>query len=155
MKKIILAVSVLVVVAIGCLKKEDVKPCVSRTVAEDLPAMKKFATDSAITYQEHSSGILYQIIEPGTGATPNANSNVSARYRGRLLNGDLFDQSATPVDFNLSGVIQGWTIALQLLKEGGKMKMIIPSVLAYDCHPYYVAFHNQPLYFYVELVSVK
>ncbi len=143
------------VIVISCLKKDDPAPCVSKTVAEELPAMKKFATDSAINYQEHSSGILYEIIEPGTGATPNVNSTVSARYRGRLLNGDLFDQSTTPIDFSLSGVIKGWTIALPLLKEGGKMKMIIPSSLAYDCHPYYVAFHNKPLYFYVELVSVK
>ncbi|HMR85494.1 MAG TPA: FKBP-type peptidyl-prolyl cis-trans isomerase [Niabella sp.] len=158
MKKFLFVLSaglLLITAVTGCLKNEKATPCVSKTVQEELPAMIKYATDSSITYQQHESGILYEIIEPGTGANPTATSTVKAKYQGRLLNGQLFDGSTDGVSFNLSEVIKGWTIAVPLLKKGGKMKMIIPSSLAYDCHPYYPFFHNKPLYFYIELVDVQ
>lgn len=139
----------------GCFKDDDTKPCVSKTVEEELPAMKKYAEDNSISYLQHESGILYQIIEPGTGAQPTKTSTVKAKYEGKLLNGNKFDESTEGVSFNLSEVIQGWTTIVPLLKEGGKMKVIIPSSLAYDCHPYYPQFQNQPLYFYIELVDVQ
>ncbi|GAB3422616.1 FKBP-type peptidyl-prolyl cis-trans isomerase [Niabella aquatica] len=154
--KVYLIVSVLsAFILSGCLKNDEPDPCVSKTAEQELPAMIKYATDSAITYQQHESGILYEIIEPGTGANPTATSTVKAKYVGRFLNGQQFDASTGGVSFNLSEVIRGWTIAVPLLKEGGKMKMIIPSSLAYDCNPYYPAFHNKPLYFYIELVDVQ
>ncbi|WP_346236905.1 FKBP-type peptidyl-prolyl cis-trans isomerase [Niabella insulamsoli] len=157
MKKLLPSLLIVAVVTIvSCLKNDDdYKPCVSKTVDEERPAMEKFATDSAIAFQRHQSGILYEILEEGTGPAPNATSNVTAKYTGRFLNGQQFDASSTGIEFNLSGVIQGWTIAIPLIKEGGKIKMIIPSSLAYDCHPYYPQFQNQPLYFYVELVKVN
>lgn len=155
MKKVLLAAAAVALIAVACLKADKVEPCVSKTVEAELPAMKKFAEDSAITYQQHESGILYQIVQPGDGPNPTSNSTVAAKYRGYFLNGQMFDQSTTPAEFNLSQVIRGWTIILPLLKKGGAMKMIIPSSLAYDCHPYYVAFQNKPLYFYVELSDVK
>lgn len=131
------------VLVTGCLKNNEPEPCVSKTVEEELPAMIKYATDNSIPYQQHESGILYQIVEPGTGEQPTATSTVKAKYEGRFLNGQLFDESTEGVSFNLSEVIQGWTTIVPLLKKGGKMKMIIPSSLAYDCHPYYQAFHNK------------
>lgn len=137
----------------SCSKKE--KPCVSKSVEEELPAMKKYAEDNSINYQQHESDILYEIIEPGTGAQPTSSSTVKAKYEGRFLNGQKFDESTDGVSFNLSQVIPGWTTIVPLLKEGGKMKVIIPSSLAYDCHPYYPAFHNKPLYFSIELLEVE
>lgn len=139
----------------GCLKKDDVKPCTPKTPEEELPAMIKYATDNSISYQQHESGILYQVIEPGTGAQPAATSTVKAKYEGRFLNGQLFDESTEGVSFNLSGVIKGWTTAVPLLKEGGKMKMIIPSSLAYGCTGYLSIPPDQPLYFYIELLDVQ
>ncbi|MCH5597004.1 FKBP-type peptidyl-prolyl cis-trans isomerase [Niabella ginsengisoli] len=159
MKKILLLLFVATSVfgIIGCLKNDDdYKPCVAKTLEEDMPAMTKFATDSAISTMQDASGLLYQIIDPGTGASPTSNSTVTAKYVGRTLDGKGFDSSYVRdpggTQFQLNGVIEGWTIGIPKIKEGGKIKLIIPSSLAYGCayHP----LQNQSLYFYIELVKV-
>ncbi|MCH5689531.1 FKBP-type peptidyl-prolyl cis-trans isomerase [Niabella sp. W65] len=78
------------------------------------------------------------------------------KYVGRYTdNGQRVDASNLDreVSFTLNGVIQGWTIGIPKIKAGGKIKMIIPSSLGYGC--YQGTRMNQPLYFYVELISVK
>lgn len=144
---------VCIILAIGC-KRTTETPCESKSVESETPAMTKFATDSSINVTSDASGILYQIITPGTGATPTANSTVTAKYTGRFLNGTQFDASSNAT-FPLNGVIRGWQIAIPKIKAGGRIKMIIPSTLAYDCSPYYPQMQNKPLYFDVELISVQ
>ena len=64
----------------------------------------------------------------GTGASPDANDEVTVHYRGTLLNGQEFDSSlkrGEPISFPLNGVIPGWTEGLQLMKEGGKTTFYI------------------------------
>lgn len=142
----------------GCFKNEQPEPCTAKTVESEMPVMTKFATDSAIATTQDASGLLYQIIEPGTGTTPTASSNVTVNYTGRLMNGTKFDESLDgTVRFPLNGVIPAWTIALQKIKAGGKIKIITPSKLAYSCvyDPRFAQVNNQPLYFYVELLSVQ
>lgn len=81
-----------------------------------------------------ASGLQYQEIKAGTGKTPKATDKVSVNYRGTLLDGTEFDSSykrGTPASFPVTGVIPGWTEALQLMKEGGKWKLFVPSTLAY------------------------
>lgn len=144
-----------VIAATGCLKNEnDTQTCTPKTLAQELPAMTKFAQDSSITTIQDESGILYQIIEPGTGATPSINNTITVKYVGRLLDGQKFDSNEN-FKFQLSRLIKGWQIAIPKLKAGGKMKMIIPSSLAYGCNPVYGIVSNQPLYFYVELLGVE
>ncbi|SDD16344.1 FKBP-type peptidyl-prolyl cis-trans isomerase [Niabella drilacis] len=144
---------------IGCLKNDEVKPCTPKTVESEKAAMTKFATDSSITTMTDPSGLMYEIISPGTGATPLANSNVTAKYVGRFLNGKGFDSSYVRdpggTAFPLNGVITGWQIGIPKIKEGGKIKLIVPSSLAYGCDIRYGQMANQPLYFYVELVKVQ
>jgi FKBP-type peptidyl-prolyl cis-trans isomerase len=80
------------------------------------------------------SGLQYQVIEAGTGATPGADDSVEVHYRGTLMDGTEFDSSyarGEPVTFGVGQVISGWTEALQLMQVGAKYKLFIPSELAY------------------------
>jgi FKBP-type peptidyl-prolyl cis-trans isomerase FklB len=79
-------------------------------------------------------GLQYEIITKGTGAVPSAADTIKANYVGTLLNGEEFDNSykrGEPLVIAVSGVIRGWTEALQLMPVGSKWKLYIPSDLAY------------------------
>lgn len=81
-----------------------------------------------------SSGLQYEVLTAGQGATPTADDKVTVNYRGTLVDGTEFDSSykrGEPISFPVSGVIAGWTEALQLMKEGDKFRLVIPSDLAY------------------------
>jgi FKBP-type peptidyl-prolyl cis-trans isomerase FklB len=105
------------------------------------------------------SGLQYKILKEGTGPKPTANDTVACNYRGTLINGTEFDSSykrGQPVTFPVSGVIKGWTEALQLMPVGSKWQLFIPSDLAYgdrgagaDIGP------DSTLIFEVELVSIQ
>ena len=84
--------------------------------------------------QKTQSGIAYKMIKEGTGKQPKATDIVKVHYHGTLIDGTVFDSSierGKEVEFPLDRVIKGWTEAVQLLKEGGKIKVVIPSDLAY------------------------
>jgi FKBP-type peptidyl-prolyl cis-trans isomerase FklB len=81
-----------------------------------------------------ASGLQYKVVKSGTGKTPKADSKVKVHYHGTLANGEVFDSSVErgePVTFAVNQVIAGWTEALQLMKEGDKWQLVIPSKLAY------------------------
>lgn len=81
-----------------------------------------------------ASGLQYKVIKSGTGKTPKATDTVKVHYHGTLIDGTVFDSSVErkePVSFPVDGVIPGWTEALQLMKEGDKWQVTIPSKLAY------------------------
>ncbi len=106
-----------------------------------------------------ASGLQYKVIKEGSGAQPKETDTVVANYRGTLIDGTEFDSSYTrgqPATFPLSGVIRGWTEALQLMKVGSKYQLFIPANLAYgeramgsDIGP------NSTLVFEVELVGIQ
>ena len=80
------------------------------------------------------SGLQYEVITQGTGATPKATDTVRTHYKGTLLDGTEFDSSykrQVPATFEVGGVIEGWTEALQLMKVGSKYRLFVPSDLAY------------------------
>jgi FKBP-type peptidyl-prolyl cis-trans isomerase FkpA/FKBP-type peptidyl-prolyl cis-trans isomerase FklB len=80
------------------------------------------------------SGLVITTLTPGTGASPAATDEVKVHYEGKLIDGTVFDSSikrGEPATFPLNGVIPCWTEALQLMKVGGKAKIICPSDLAY------------------------
>ncbi len=105
------------------------------------------------------SGLQYQELTPGTGATPKANDTVIVHYTGTFIDGKEFDSSYKrnePAKFVASRVIPGWTEALQLMKVGAKWKLFIPSNLAYGengAPP--VIEPNSVLIFEVELVGIE
>jgi FKBP-type peptidyl-prolyl cis-trans isomerase len=80
------------------------------------------------------SGLQYKVITEGHGKSPKATDTVLVHYRGTTIDGTEFDSSYKrnePISFPLNGVIPGWTEGVQLMKEGGKMQLFIPSNLAY------------------------
>ncbi len=80
------------------------------------------------------SGLQYEIMKEGTGEKPTLQSTVKTHYHGTLINGTIFDSSVDrgqPASFPVSGVIKGWTEALQLMKVGSKYRLFVPYNLAY------------------------
>ncbi|NCN27842.1 FKBP-type peptidyl-prolyl cis-trans isomerase [bacterium] len=104
------------------------------------------------------SGLQYRVLSTGTGATPDLNSTVETHYEGSLLDGTVFDSSyqrGEAISFPVSGVIAGWTEALQLMREGDVWELFIPSDLAYGAHGAGGAIEpHSTLKFKIELIKV-
>jgi FKBP-type peptidyl-prolyl cis-trans isomerase FklB len=103
------------------------------------------------------SGLQYKVLKGGTGPKPAASDTVSCNYRGTFINGTEFDSSykgGQAVSFPVSGVIKGWTEALQLMSVGAKWQLFIPSDLAYGESGRPGIEPNSTLIFEVELVSI-
>jgi FKBP-type peptidyl-prolyl cis-trans isomerase FklB len=80
------------------------------------------------------SGLQYEVIKMGTGPKPTAENTVKVHYVGTLIDGTEFDSSIKrnePAQFPVSGVIKGWTEALQLMPVGSKFKLVLPQSIAY------------------------
>lgn len=105
------------------------------------------------------SGLQFEQLEAGDGISPSASDTVKVHYRGTLIDGTEFDSSYArnqPVSFPLDGVIPGWTEGLQLMQEGGKARLVIPSDLAYGPGGMGSAIGpNETLIFEVELLEVN
>jgi FKBP-type peptidyl-prolyl cis-trans isomerase FklB len=105
------------------------------------------------------SGLQYKILTAGTGPKPAATDSVVCNYSGTLINGTEFDSSykrGKPVTFPVTGVIKGWTEALQLMPVGSKWQLFIPSDLAYGDHGDGADIGpGATLVFEVELVSIE
>ena len=105
------------------------------------------------------SGMVYLSLRDGKGKSPSASSTVEVNYRGTLTNGKEFDSSYKrnqSISFPLTGVIPCWTEGVQMMKVGGKARLVCPPELAYgsrgagsDVPP------NATLIFEVELLSIK
>jgi len=109
--------------------------------------------------QTTDSGLQYEELTAGKGGSPAVTDTVQVHYRGTLVDGTEFDSSYSrgePVSFPLNGVIPGWTEGLQLMKEGGKSRLVIPSELAYGPGGMGNAIGpNETLVFEVELLKIN
>jgi FKBP-type peptidyl-prolyl cis-trans isomerase FklB len=104
------------------------------------------------------SGLQYKILTPGTGPKPTATDSVVCNYRGTLLDNTEFDSSykrGQPATFPVTGVIKGWTEALQLMPVGSKWQLFIPPDLAYGERAQGPIGPNATLVFEVELMSIQ
>jgi len=104
-----------------------------------------------------ASGLQYEVLVKGNGISPLATDSVTVHYTGTLLDGTVFDSSVErgePVTFKLDQVIPGWTEGLQLMKEGDKYKLFIPSEIAYGERGARSIEPNSTLIFEVELLKV-
>lgn len=138
----------------GCLKNEACNP---KSVSSEAAAIQAYAAGNGITAEAHSSGLYYEILDPGAGATPDNNSTIYIRYTGRLTDGTVFDQKsdASLTGWVLGGLIEGWRIGLPLIKEGGHIRLILPSAMGYGCMNYGTIPANSILDFDIELVDVQ
>ena len=104
------------------------------------------------------SGLQYKILTAGTGPKPAATDSVVCNYRGTLLDNTEFDSSykrGQPATFAVTGVIKGWTEALQLMPVGSKWQLFIPANLAYGDRGQGPIGPNATLLFEVELLSIQ
>lgn len=104
-----------------------------------------------------ASGLIIQTIKPGTGPSPKATDQVKVHYHGTLINGKVFDSSVQrnePATFPLNGVIPCWTEGLQLMKVGGKSRLICPAKLAYGDQGQPPIKPGSTLIFEVELLEI-
>ena len=106
-----------------------------------------------------ASGLQYEVLASGTGATPTVNDFVTTHYHGTLIDGSVFDSSmerGEPIEFHVGGVIKGWTEALQLMRVGDKWKLYVPSELAYGKRGFAPRIGaDETLIFEVELLDVR
>jgi FKBP-type peptidyl-prolyl cis-trans isomerase len=134
---------------------EDVKK--NKAAGEQFLAAKK--AQAGVTALP--SGLLFEVTQPGKGANPKATDTVRVNYTGTLIDGTIFDATSkhTPVEpseFPLNGVISGWTEGIQKINKGGKIKLYIPSNLAYGDEGRPPAIPpGATLVFEVELLDIK
>jgi FKBP-type peptidyl-prolyl cis-trans isomerase FklB len=111
--------------------------------------------DGIITLE---SGLQYEVLVEGNGAKPTKESTVRTHYHGSFIDGKVFDSSVErgqPAEFPVGGVIAGWTEALQLMGEGSKWRLFVPSDLAYGAQGSQGAIPpHSALVFEVELLNV-
>ena len=120
----------LIVIAFASCKKDTYNAEEQAKIDDAL--IVDFIAKNSIVAVKHSSGIYYQVITPGSGnAAFNASTVVTVNYEGKLLNGNVFDKSTSLVTFPLGNLIQGWQIGIPLIQRGGRIRLIIPSTLAY------------------------
>ena len=124
----------------------------AKLIEEGKSFLEKNAKEPGVTTT--ASGLQYIVVEPGKGKTPGPTDQVTVHYKGTLIDGTEFDSSYSrgePTSLTLDGVIPGWTEGLQLIKEGGKIKLFIPADQAYgDSGP----LADRVLIFDVELIAV-
>ena len=121
----------------------------------DFLAANKDAEDVITT----ASGLQYLVLEQGTGQQhPEARDTVKVHYHGTLLDGTVFDSSVErgePIEFGLGQVIKGWTEGLQLMVVGQKIRLFIPSELAYGNRSAGAIKPGSTLIFDVELLEIN
>ena len=142
------------------LARENQKAQREKQAAENLEIGKAFLEENKTKegVKTLGSGLQYKVLTEGTGAIPTASDRVSVHYRGTFIDGKEFDSSysrGTPAKFNVTGVIRGWTEALQLMKVGSKWQLFIPGDLAYGPNGNRNIPPNSTLLFEVELLGIE
>jgi FKBP-type peptidyl-prolyl cis-trans isomerase FkpA len=105
-----------------------------------------------------ASGLIYLAQKKGSGSSPAASDTVKVHYSGALVNGVVFDSSYKrdqPAEFALNGVVKCWTEGMQMMKPGGKARLICPPEIAYGERGAGLIPPNATLVFDVELLEVK
>ena len=131
----ILAISLLAILTMLSCKKDD-EPSLSATeqFEMDIMIIEDYLATEGLVAEKTASGLHYIITEEGAGVHPAPGDTVEVKYKGFLIDGRVFDQTApaNTLIFPLNDFIDGWVEGLQYLKsEGGKGKLLIPSVLGY------------------------
>ncbi len=150
MIKFIPFILVLTLVFSSCSKKTSQSEIDDQTI-------QNYLTTKNLTAVKDPSGLYYIITLAGTGVSPTSSSTVEVKYKGSLVNGTIFDQTATDKTFTyaLNALIKGWQIGIPLMKKGGKATFFIPSELGYGSVTTGPIPANSVLIFDIELIDVK
>lgn len=140
--------------------QERAEAVAAESAAKQAGAGNKFLEDNkarkgVVTTE---SGLQYEVMVEGKGAKPNKDQSVEVHYHGTLIDGTVFDSSVArgeTISFPVTGVIQGWVEALQLMPVGSKWKLFIPADLGYGNRAQGAIPAGSVLVFEVELISVK
>ena len=154
-KFFVIAFLMVSILGTACLKTEQVKPCVPVSVADEKTVMQKYATDNGYTMITETSGLMYEILSQGTGLPIASSSSIKMKYIGKKMDGVKFDEGSTTQFATVNQFITGFQLGLMKLNGGGKIRLIMPSSLAYGCSPYVLELRNQPLFFEVEVLEVQ
>ncbi|MEL6624432.1 MAG: FKBP-type peptidyl-prolyl cis-trans isomerase [Bacteroidota bacterium] len=106
----------------------------------------------------HESGVQYEILKEGTGASPTVEDKIKIHYHGTLLDGTVFDSSVDrgePITFPLSNLIRAWQVILPLMKEGAKYRIYSPPAMAYGAQAPPNIGPNSALIFDIDLLEVN
>jgi FKBP-type peptidyl-prolyl cis-trans isomerase FklB len=117
-------------------RQEEMAAAAAKNKEEGQAWLAENATKEGVVTLE--SGLQYKVLASGDGESAGPNDTVKVNYRGTLIDGTVFDSSydrGQPAQFRVTGVIKGWTEALQLMKQGDKWQLFIPSDLAYGDRP--------------------
>jgi len=128
----------------------------ARSAAVEKTFLSKAASEKGVT--KTASGMLYSVLKPGKGASPKATDKVKVHYVGTLTNGTVFDSSVArgePAEFGLNEVIACWTEGVQLMKVGGKSKLVCPAAIAYGDAGRPSIPPGATLVFEIELLEIK
>ncbi len=139
---------------------EEAAPDYGQQIKDNKTLGREFMEENAKndSVVQTQSGLQYMVLKEGTGAKPGPTDMVTVHYTGKLLDGTVFDSSVggNPATFPLNKVIAGWTEGLQLMSEGSKYRLFIPSELAYGSKGAGdKILPNATLIFDVELIKVE
>jgi FKBP-type peptidyl-prolyl cis-trans isomerase FkpA len=152
-----LVVSLASLLFFGCLKTNNpTSTCSDVDPAEEATTIRGYCISKGIDYTVDSSGIYYQVIDPGTSPQPTTSSTITTAYIGQFLSGNVLDSNLHGYTISLNQLIPAWQIGLQKIGKGGRIKMVAPSSLCYGCYgvPSRVP-ANSILYFDITLLDVK
>lgn len=138
-------------------RQESMMKNAEKQLALDTVAIDAYLASKKIVAIKDPSGLRYVITRKGSGTGPSVENSVKVNYKGMLMtNGEIFDQSASPVEFPLSNLIRGWQVGFPLLSRGAKATLYIPSSLGYGAagSPPVIP-PDSNLIFEVELVDFK
>jgi FKBP-type peptidyl-prolyl cis-trans isomerase FkpA len=152
MKKLLTALLALTLF-ISCSKDKETT---TDFTAKNEQEIKDYIAKNSLTAKRSDSGLYYVISNPGTGANPTANSNVTVAYKGYFTNASEFDKSsAAGIPFGLNQVIKGWTEGIQYFKPGGNGILLVPAHLGYGSFNYNGIPGGSVLIFDVKLISIN
>ena len=139
------------------LKKKRRQAMLQKRLEENLAFLEENAKRAGVTTT--SSGLQYRVIEQGGGNHPKPDDTVLVTYRGRLIDGNVFDstyESGKPVSLQVDQLIKGWSEALQLMQRGDHWQLFIPPELAYgEAGSGPKVPPNSTLIFDVELIAIQ
>jgi FKBP-type peptidyl-prolyl cis-trans isomerase FkpA len=151
---VLLGCLVFAMVLISCAKEEDTYDRDAQ-LQLDIDSIARFVSINKIGAKNDGTGLYSQILRAGAGEKGWARvDSVTVLYTGRLLNGAVFDKPALPVRLLYSSVFQGWQKGLQKIQEGGSIRLIIPSTMAYTDVQVGIIAPNSNLDYTIELLNI-